>query len=104
MFKDSWLKELAEQVIRSSAELDCKERGAELVHLDMVDLNFKTPQRTEGRHGVFFRFSFDYQIKVLPSDDLYPEEEPETEHFRQSVRLTEEGEVTGISDRIKIEN
>ena len=99
MFDQSYLEEIMETVIRASAMEAVEDRDAELIHLDFEVFEMTQPVRIEGRAGIFIKFSFDYELEYLSSEDLDEEEDYGRRKFRQTVRLNSEGKLAAWSER-----
>ncbi len=103
MLDQAYLEEIMEQVIRASAMEALSGQDEELIHLDFEVYKMSQPVRTEGRAGVFIKFSFEYELEYLSSEDLGLEEGADTrKKFRQTARLNGEGKLSAYSDRVEI--
>lgn len=100
MLDKEFLEETVHKVISAYVENEVSGEEAELIHMDYDVLSIGDPVFLEGRNGSFYRFSFEYQMKVVSTNQL---EEDELIRYRQSVRLTEEGQLAGISEKVELD-
>jgi len=96
---EAYLEEVMEQVIQATAMEDLEGRDAELIHLDFEFLDMTQPQMIQGRTGSFIKFTFDYELEYLSSENLDEEDDYGRRKFRQTVRLNAEGKLSAYSDR-----
>lgn len=100
---EAYLEEIMEKVIQATAMEELEGRDAEMIHLDFEVTDRTTPRLTQGRSGSFIKFSFDYGLEYLSSENLDEEDDYGRRKFRQTVRLNSEGKLSAYSDREEIE-
>lgn len=96
------LEQLASKIVENADGKDDLPDGVEVVHMDFEILSISDLAMIEGRFGVFYRFTFDYKLEALRSDDLLDEEAEKPQSYRRKVRLNEQGNITGYSEREEI--
>lgn len=100
MFDKEFLEDIVHKVISGYVENEVSGDSDELIHMDYDVLSISAPRLVEGRSGSFVKFSFEYALKVVSSNQL---EGDELIRYRQSVRMTEEGQLTGVSEKIELD-
>lgn len=103
MLDQAYLEEIMEKVIRDSAMEALEDHDSELIHLDFEVFKMTQPVRIDGRGGAFIKFSFEYNLEYLSSEDLDLEEDYGTKKYRQTVRLNGEGLLSAYSEREEID-
>ncbi len=93
------LESIVTEVIHKFHEVEASGQDAEVIHMDIMELNIQPPVRLEGRKGVFQKVEFEYVLNFLASSNL---EEDDPVRYKQSLRLSENGEIMAISDPVEI--
>lgn len=102
MFDKEVLVKIAETVVSQEEEQShLEETGAELVHFDFEITKMERPILFTGRSGDYYKFNFEYKVRLLDVDGLESKEDVERK-FRRSVRLTSEGNVSAIGERVAL--
>jgi hypothetical protein len=102
MFAKELLVKLAEDAVQKEEELShLEETGTPLVHFDFEILKTEQPIFYSGRSGDYYKFTFEYRVTLLDEKNL-ADVEDEVRMFRRTVRLTADGKISGIGDRVEI--
>ena len=99
MLDKEFLEETVHKVISAYVESEVSADEDELIHMEYDILSISEPVYLEGRRGAFYKVAFEYELKVVSSDHL---EEDELIRYRQSLRLTEDGQMAGISEKVRL--
>lgn len=102
MFDKTFLTKLAEDIVQMEEEQShLEETGFPLVHFDVEILKTERPILFTGRSGDYYKFSFEYQLTLLDEKGLGHAED-EVRKFKRSARLTLEGKVAAVSERVEL--
>lgn len=102
MLDQEYLIKVAEGVIAKDEErAHLEETGSPMVHFDFEILKVTEAQLATGRTGDFYKFSFEYELTFLDEAHL-ADKGNEVRIYRRAIRLSTEGEVTGIGDRVEL--
>jgi hypothetical protein len=102
MLDPEFLKKVAEGVILKEEErAHLEETGAVLIHYDFEILKVGDAILSAGRSGDYYKFSFEYELSFLDDQHLR-EKENEVRNYKRSLRLSPEGNVVGIGDRVEL--
>jgi hypothetical protein len=102
MFDKEFLTKIAEDVVSREEELShLEETGSKLVHFDFEILKTDQPVLFTGRTGDYYKFSFEYQVTLLDEKGLQNIED-EVRKYRRVLRLTADGNVSGVGERVEL--
>jgi hypothetical protein len=102
MFDKKFLTKLAEDIVNREEELShFEETGSKLVHFDFEILKADRPILFTGRTGDYYKFNFEYQVTLLDEKGL-KQTEDEVRKFRRTLRLTSDGDVSAVGERVEI--
>jgi hypothetical protein len=102
MFDKEFLAKIAEEAVTREEELShFEETGSKLVHFDFDILKTERAILFTGRSGDYYKFTFEYQVTLLDEKGLKSKED-DVRKFKRSVRMTAEGKIVAVSDRVEI--
>jgi hypothetical protein len=102
MFEKEALIKIASDVVSKEEEQShLEETGLELVHFDFEITKTEQPILYSGRSADYYKFNFEYHVTLLDESGLDSPEDT-IRKFKRSVRLTAEGKVSAIGDRVEI--
>ena len=102
MFPKELLIKLAEEAVSKEEEAShLEETGTELLHFDFEVTKTDKPILFAGRSGDYYKFTFEYKLTVLDENNLRSTED-EVRRFRRTMRLTADGKISGIGDRVEL--
>lgn len=101
MFHPDFLSAIAYETISAAETADGEVQGlGEIVRLEIELQKIDPPVIAEGRKGKFIKLKVEYQVLVEFEKDVEAKETPEAEIVSRSIRLSEDGKVLAVSDRI----
>ena len=102
MFDKEFLTKVAEDIVAKEEDrAHLEETNVAMVHFDFEILKVEPAVVAMGRSGEFYKFAFEYELSFLDEAHL-SQKENEVRIFRRTVRLSTQGKVTGIGDRVEL--
>ncbi|MFM2375005.1 MAG: hypothetical protein RLZZ165_101 [Bacteroidota bacterium] len=102
MFVQEFLIQVAEDIVNKAEEAShLEETGFPLIHFDFEITKAEQPVLYSGRLGDYYKFNFEYRITLLDDGGLNSMND-EVRIYRRSVRLTTDGRISAVGERVEI--